>query len=318
MFRARRHTPASQDGPHYPHPASVEMAELIAYRRYERTLPLGVRQVRSLQAGRLLSPFRGRGMEFVEARPYQPGDDIRHLDWRLTARLGKAHSKVFQEERERTVLFWVDLSPSMFFATRGAFKAVVAAHAAALIGWNAARLGDRVGGILTSPGHHLEIRPQQGKRGVLQLIRQLVRHPAWQQAAAPPEPEPEPGERFRRLRRVVKPGSLLFLLSDLRGLSSEDELQLSRMARHSDLVICHLHDRLERQLPPAGSYRITNGRQDKTLFTANPSYRRRYAQAFTLRQEYLHNLCLRQGLHLISLATHAELTGTLRRSLGGA
>lgn len=253
-------------------------------------------------------------MEFVEARPYQAGDDIRHLDWRLTARIGKPHSKVFQEERERKIFLWVDLHPAMFFATKGAFKSVVAAHGAALIAWNAAQQGNRVGGIITSPGHHTEVRPLQGKRGVLHFFQQLVQHPAWQHPAKAPSIAPD--DTFLRLRRVVKSGSLVFLFSDMRNITSDDELQLSQMARHNDIVLCHIHDILETTLPPAGSYKVTDGNRTTTIDTGNAHFRRQYADSFALRSEYLRALCVKQGLHLISLATDADLVQTMRKGLG--
>ena len=298
----------------YANPASLVIDDLVAYKRFEKLLPLQSETIRSLQSGSFLSPFRGRGMEFTEARPYQAGDDIRHLDWRLTARIGKPHSKVFQEERERMIFLWVDLHPAMFFATQGAFKSVVAAHAAALIAWNAAQQGNRVGGIITSPDHHTEVRPLLGKRGVLHFFQQLVQHPAWHR---PPNVSSSiPGDTFLRLRRVVKSGSLIFLFSDMRNITSDDELQLSQMARHNDIILCHIHDTLETTLPPAGRYKVTDGDRTTTIDTGNAPFRRQYAASFALRSEYLRALCLKQGLHLISLATDADLVHTIRNGLG--
>ncbi len=316
MLRRHKHkTNHPSKGSLYANPVKAELAELVAYKRYEKMLPLQADTSRAHQAGSFLSPFRGRGMEFVEARPYQAGDDIRHLDWRLTARIGKPHSKIFQEERERMVFFWVDLHPTMFFATCGAFKSVIASHLAALIAWNGARQGHRVGGIITSPTHHTEVRPRQGVKGVLHFFRQLVAHPAWEQTA--PTSSSVTAETFMRLRRVVKPGSVIFLLSDMRRLTSENELQLRQMARNSDIVICHIFDRLEKSLPPAGSYRLTDGQTETTIHTGNTNFSRRYENAFELRKEYLHALSMKQQLHLVSVATDCDLVHTIRNGLRG-
>ncbi len=253
-------------------------------------------------------------MEFVEARPYQPGDDIRHLDWRLTARIGKPHSKVFQEERERSILLWVDLHQSMFFATRGAFKAVAASHAAALTAWNGVRSGDRIGGIIASEASQVEVRPIRGKKGALHFLQQLAAHPVWEKNSSATRAD---DEKFLRLRRVVKPGSLVFLFSDMRMITSRDEQHLSQIARHSDIVMCHFYDHFETQLPPKGRYNITDGIKLVTLFTGSSTLRRQHKQKWLLRNEYLHGLCKKQGLHLIQLATDDNLVQSMRNGLGG-
>ena len=121
--------------------------------------------------GGYVSPYRGRGMEFEEVRAYQPGDDIRNMDWRVTARTGRPHTKLFREERERPVLFLVDLGPSMAFGTRVAFKSVVAARAAALLAWAARDNGDRIGGIVFAGKRHRELRPAARERGMLPFSR---------------------------------------------------------------------------------------------------------------------------------------------------
>jgi len=316
MLGRRQLKPDSTSGSNqYQHPASLTLGELVAYKRYEKMLPLQADTSRAHQAGSFLSPFRGRGMEFVEARPYQAGDDIRHLDWRLTARIGKPHSKIFQEERERMVFLWVDLHPTMFFATRGAFKSVVGSHLAALIAWNGAKQGHRIGGIITSPTHHTEVRPRQGAKGVLQFFRQLVAHPAWE--AATPTTSSVTEETFMRLRRVIKPGSLIFLLSDMRRLTSKNELQLRQLARNNDLVLCHIFDRMEKSLPPAGSYRLTDGQKEMTIHTGKTGFSKRYENAFELRREYLQALSVKQQFHLVSVATDCDLIHTMRSGLRG-
>ena len=128
----------------------------------------------SALAGSYRSRFRGRGVDFLESRNYQPGDDIRNMDWRVTARTGRAHTKVFQEERERPVLVAVDAGPSLFFGTRKRLKSVAAAELAAVIAWAAVRRGDRIGGFLFAPGSHRELRPAGGRRGAMRMIQSLV------------------------------------------------------------------------------------------------------------------------------------------------
>src|SRR5690554_5148832 len=126
------------------------------------------------QSGALLSKFKGRGMEFDEFRHYQAGDDIRAIDWRVTARTGTPHTKLFREERERPVFVVVDLSHSMQFGTQLLFKSVQACHLAAVVAWLTVARGDRIGAVIGSQAGHVEVKPQGRDHGAQQVIHQLV------------------------------------------------------------------------------------------------------------------------------------------------
>nr|WP_241480308.1 DUF58 domain-containing protein [Legionella norrlandica] len=123
----------------------AELSELIDLRRYVHSVHYKP-QGRALRSGNHISKFRGRGMDFAEVRNYQAGDEIRHMEWRVTARTGRPHVKIYQEERERPVIMLVDFNPSMIFGTKIAFKSVVAARLASLLAWTVIKQGDRVGG----------------------------------------------------------------------------------------------------------------------------------------------------------------------------
>ena len=135
------------------------------------TLYLAKKHIRARHAGLHKSVYKGRGMDFAESRPYQPGDDIRTIDWRVTARSGRVHTKVFEEEREKPVMVWVDLRPAMFFATRGRFKAVIATEVAALLLWKTLDEGDRIGGVIQN-GQHVELKPSRSRSAALHFLRQ--------------------------------------------------------------------------------------------------------------------------------------------------
>lgn len=152
----------------------VSVASLIGLAHAARGLSLHRGDVRARRSDVRRSLFKGRGMEYDESRLYQPGDDVRHLDWRVTARTGKPHTKLFREERERPVFLWVDCRAPMFFATRGRFKSVAAAQIAALLAWSAVHDGDRIGSVIFTEGTHREIKPQRGKTGALRLFRELA------------------------------------------------------------------------------------------------------------------------------------------------
>ncbi len=228
---------------------------LIRLNQSAIVLPLS-NTIRAQQSGQYFSPFKGRGMEFDEVRLYQPGDDMRHIDWRVTARRGKVHTKLFHEERERAVFLGVDYRASMFFATQGVFKSVFAAQCASLLAWSANHHNDRVGGLIFSDSSHHELKPQRGKTQTLQLIKQLVK----MQEPRPSQRNPEALQQaLARLRRVVRPGSLIFLISDFRDLNAQAESHLRQIAKHNDVIMLFIYDPLESQLPPKGRYRLSDG-----------------------------------------------------------
>jgi uncharacterized protein (DUF58 family) len=156
------------------HDITITTDELIKLRFGNSDVRLmSNKKILSSVTGGYGSRFRGRGLEFQEVRAYQAGDDIRNMDWRVTARTGKPHTKIFEEEREKPVFLVVDNSASMHFGSRVTFKSVVAAKAAAILAWSAAANHDRVGGIVYSDSSFNELRPQGGSRGVLRLLKQI-------------------------------------------------------------------------------------------------------------------------------------------------
>lgn len=255
-------------------------------------------------------------MEFDEVRPYQPGDDVRTLDWRVTARTGKPHTKLFREERDRSVLFWVDYRAPMFFATRGCFKSVVAARAAALLSWSAVQHGDMLGGLVFSETEHQEMRPQRGKKGVLHFIRYLAEHPAWAKTRTGEDREEAARQALIRLRRVAHPGSLVFLISDFRAMGESAEQHLAQLGRHNDVVMLFIHDTLEKSLPPAGLYRLGNGVSEISLDTTNRVLCETYHFKFQQRANRLKQLCRRYGFSYLPCATSDDVLSTLQRGLG--
>ncbi len=293
----------------------ISQSSLIGLNRDARQLPLRSNTIRAQSNGQYLSTFKGRGMEFDESRPYQPGDDIRAMDWKVTARTGKAHSKVFREERERPVLLWVDYRQPMHFGTQQHFKSVLAAKVAALLAWSAAHHGDRLGGLIFSESAHIELRPSRGKSASLHFIKQLAQHSAWQQDNASTETHGA-ADSLGRLQQVSKPGSLIFLISDFRNMDKLAWSRLSQLGRNADVVLIALHDPLEEQLPPAGIYKITNGDAELNLNTYNKQQRTEYRQRYLAQQETLKNQCRKLSMHFISISTQDDYLATLQKGLG--
>lgn len=299
-------------------PVSVTQAGLIRLNGPARAIALDVLRVSSLQTGAYVSHFRGRGMEFDESRPYQPGDDPRSIDWRVTARSTTAYTKLFREERERPVLVVVDLRASMHFATRGCFKSVNASRAAALLSWAAHHRGDRLGGLIFGDSTHRELKPRLGRQAALRFVHELVNHPDWAHRAQQPDDDPEQAlnQAMASLRRVARPGSLIVILSDFIGFSRTAQSYLSSVARHNEILALFLNDQIERELPPPGRYRLVSGDDEIAIDTHATPARREYANAFAERAQELEEFCHRYGVHLMPLSTEDDPVATLQTALG--
>ncbi|MEN8763816.1 MAG: DUF58 domain-containing protein [Thiogranum sp.] len=290
--------------------------DLIALRHAAQGLSLSATRIRSRQGQNYLSPFKGRGMEFDESRPYTSGDDIRSLDWRVMARTGKPHTKLFREERERPVIVAVDYRPAMFFATQGYFKSVVAARCAALLAWRAAQQGDRLGGFIFSEQEHWEGRPGLGSAATLHFLEQLAARGQIDRQRAGSSTDPEVYSRaVARLRRVARPGSLIVLISDFRRLGSSVEAHLSQLSRHNELVLIFVYDPLETQLPPAGQYRVADRERELILDTRTERARSEYAERFSRRKNRIQRLCQRQRMIFLPCATNDDPLLRLQQGL---
>ncbi|MFQ5981776.1 MAG: DUF58 domain-containing protein [Woeseiaceae bacterium] len=298
-------------------PVRVSQAELIRLYGPARVIALDVLRVSSLQTGAYVSHFRGRGMEFDESRPYQPGDDPRNIDWKVTARSTEAYTKLFREERERPVLVVVDLRSNMHFATQGSFKSVSAARAAALISWAAHHRGDRLGGLIFGDSTHRELKPRLGRQAALRYVHEVVNHPDWETAAAPADDEGLPlTQAMAALRRVARPGSLVAVVSDFIGFSRTAEAHLAGVARHNEVLAVFVSDPLEHALPPPGRYRLVSSDAELAIDTYARTARKDYEHAFEERHGKLEEYCQRYGIHLLAMSTQDDPVVCMQTALG--
>jgi uncharacterized protein (DUF58 family) len=294
-------------------PVQVALADLVRLRPAGEALRLTAPRIRVAIEGGHVSPYKGRGVEFDESRPYQPGDDLRTMDWRVTARTGKPYTKVFREERNRPVFVWLDLRRPMLFATRGAFKAVRAAEVAALVAWSAVANGDRLGGLVFSETEHHEQRPALGARAALRLLQTVCTQSFWRPPATAETLETDAERALQRLTRVARPGSLIFLVSDFRRLGPDYERYLNELAGHCDLLLVHCYDAVEAELPPPGRYRIQSVDRSFSIETGNETMRRRYRERFAARRAALDALCRRPGIRVVDCPTDADPRSVLNQ-----
>ena len=285
---------------------NCDLKELL---QYQSTISIKVppRNVRSNQAGQHVSNFRGRGMDFSEVRSYQAGDDIRQMEWRVTARTGKPHVKLYHEEKERPVFIVTDYNPSMFFGTKVAYKSVIASRFASMLGFAASQHGDRVGGIVFSGDELVDIKPRARRHGVLPLIKHLSEF-----SNKPAQLSKDLDQVLLQLRQVVKPGALVFILSDFENLGQQFEGYLKRLCMRADVVCYLISDPLERLAPTAGHYFVTDGQQEMMLDTTVKKIREQYQAHYKQKFEHLSQL-IKPG-RLVSLSTDSDLESHLQNA----
>ena len=272
------------------------LPELIALRALVQGRR-GARRGRHGVHGHALSNLRGRGMEYAESREYAQGDDARHIDWRLTARSGRTHTKLFQAERERLTLVVADTAPSLYFGTRTRFKSVQAARAGALAAWIAVRDGDRIAALR---GSQVEapVAPASGPRGALRVLDALVR---WY--AQPPVDDDGLPVALEHARRLLRPGSRLVLLADPSSIAAVPAERWPALAMHHELIVLLFVDPLEMS-PPTRRLPFLGALGDRIeLGLDSAPVRQRWRQNFDVPLEATQAMLQRLGARVMTLST---------------
>ena len=287
--------------------AYIDLNDLIGARFSAKDLKLQQRRkALSLLAGPNKTNFRGRGIDFEEVRAYQPGDDIRTIDWRVTARSGKAYTKLFQEERERPTLVAIDQRQSMFFGSQTCFKSVMACYLGALIAWSGLQNGDRVGGLVFGNNRHQEVRPRRSRQSTLALIHLMLEFNQLLNRDSGLELSPAQGleESLIELRRVARPGSALYIISDFSGYDKGDVLKhLHQLSRHCEITAIFVYAPLEQHLPPPGQYTVTDGKHRNMIHTGDAKIRQHYEDHFEQHRHNLKQQLGKLGIPLIQIGT---------------
>lgn len=299
--------------------AEILTSNLVQLRHLAPLLPLSKqKKVLNDLSGQHSSSLRGRGMDYAEVRQYQAGDDLRAMDWRVTARTGKAHIKLFQQEKERPVFIVCDLRAPMFFGSRRTLKSVLASDLSALLAWASLEAGDRVGALVFNEQQEINLRPKSGRKAVLHLINQLALLANQPIEAISTINHTERMQQIcRHLRRIATPGARIYFISDWLGFDEHGQQQLFNISRHSDIVAVHLSDPLERELPPPGMYPVTDGNLRLQLDSTHPANRQRYQDSFDQQLASTHQQLLALRIPLVRLSTSDEdALSTLRTGLG--
>ncbi len=288
--------------------------DLLELRHQAHTLGVASHHlVNSTFAGLYASVFRGAGINFEEVREYREGDDIRYMDWKVTARTDEPHMKIFREERERSVVLCVDKGPHMAFGTRGTFKSVQAARAAALIGWAASRLNDRVGGLVFGdPRSGLQhFRPARGRRALWQLLRTLTEAGTTQDTSIDCL-----AGALKRATRGLPTGSLVFVIADLNRDALGLEQILGGLIQRHAVVLLPIDDPADWDIPAMGMTTFTG--TDGTLIeidTDDLAARRAFRERWEARRALLQKMAHRLRIFLLPVRTDREIHLSLIRSL---
>lgn len=250
-----------------------------------------------LFSGEYHSAFKGRGMAFSEVREYMPGDEIRTIDWNVTARFNHPYVKVFEEEREMTVMLLIDVSASSNYGTRERLKRELIAEIAAVISFSAIQNNDKIGVLLFAEEPELFIPPKKGKKHILRIVRELIEF-------QPGTKKTNIGDTLRYFNNMVKKRSIAFLISDF--LTSDFEKELKMTAAKHDLIALRILDPSEVELPKAGWIKIENPETGATKWINSSSARKRKLYAAKMREESkkLNQLFSKAGVDHIDLLTN--------------
>lgn len=291
---------------------NLTIDELLNYQNKSALINLKAnRNQKSPMAGNYLARSKGRGMEFDEVRHYQTGDDIRTIDWRVTARTGKTHTKLFREEIERPVLVATDLSQSMLFGSQLLFKSVQAAHIASLVAWHAKERGDRLGGIVFNEQHHVECKPRSRKHGVLHYLHALlaVHQQSLANRSETTNDAINSGLAFEqncmRIRQLARPGSLVYLITDGCHVTDDSIRHLSQISQHCELVVCQISDPIERGLPKVDSkinVAMTDGNIRQQVTLGDKKSAQKYAEQVQQTMTTQKHLFSKAGARLLQLS----------------
>jgi uncharacterized protein (DUF58 family) len=297
----------------------ASLADLVALQHQARGFSFLPRQpIQSLLAGRHASRLRGRGLNFEEIRRYLPGDDIRQIDWKATMRTRKTCSRVYTEERERSVLLLVDQRITMFFGSQQNMKSVTAAEMAAIGAWRVLAQKDRIGSLVFNDSDIKEIRPLRSRGNVLQILQAVLEqnHALSHNVGIQANPAMF-NEALRRCERLAKHDCLICIISDGSGNDEESRHLLTRIAQHNDVLFALVHDPLEAGLPDAGPLVFGDGARQLEVDTGNRKLRDRYQATFAEQRAAGRKFLLQRETPVIPLSTERSVIDQLRHQLGG-
>ena len=287
----------------------VTIEDLIAERRYAYQWQISkLDRFTTLRAGDVKSAFKGRGMEFEEIRAYSFGDDVRDIDWRVTARKQQPYTKLYTEEKDREVYVLLDLSPQMLFGTKKELKAVTAAKIAARIGWQSLKNKDRFGCLLYDGTAPVLFKADNSQANMMLIFNKIAQNS--QKIINNPSMVSEEGylrKSINLLEKAVKHRAIVFIVSDFSDFSEETKKVMAMLAKKANVTCVNILDCLEQQPPIAGEYMAQQAGQQLVFSSVSDSFREEYVRYFRDKHQQLKNFCRRFQLKYIeNSATDCE------------
>ncbi|WP_295316664.1 DUF58 domain-containing protein [Roseobacter sp.] len=296
----------------------VSLAHLRGLRGRARAISFRPGQPsRSILNGQHASKIKGRGLNFEELRHYAPGDDVRTIDWKVTARTGAPYVRVYTEERDRPVLLVVDQRMSMFFGSVHNMKSVTAAEAAAISAFRVRDKGDRVGGIIFDDTGLHEMRPHSSARALNRFLDTLAEANGALSADAPAHTPMSLNRPVGAAARIVRSGALVMVFSDFDGWDEDTEKNLRRIAQHNELILFSVLDPTSDQLPPELDIVVSDGTLQARVNVGDETVRRKLTDFSTGRLAALFDFSARYAVPVIPLTTAEDTLPQLIRLLGG-
>lgn len=296
----------------------TSLEELIALQFRTQGFSLRPYQpVRSLLSGRYGSRLRGRGLNFEEIRPYRPGDDIRNMDWKVTARTGKPHSRVYTEERDRPLVIVIDQRLSMFFGSRVNMKSVTATQLGAVAVWKATQDHDRAGAIIFDDYTIEQIRPHRSRRNVTRILSRMAAYS--RNLAARKDNENNERMLNQVLEAIIARGGhdyIYVFVSDFFGVDDDSYWFVKQISRNNDLLLCLVHDPLAEKMPKTGRLTITDGSSRLEVDTSHSQLQQSFPGILAGRIDTLHEELSRFGVPTLPINTVDDVSEQLRRLLG--
>lgn len=295
----------------------VDLAHLRSMEGRAKALSFLPRQpARSALNGRHASRLRGRGLNFEELRDYLPGDDTRTIDWKVTARTGAPHVRVYTEERDRPALLLIDQRMSMFFGTRLNMKSVTAAEAASLAAFRILDQGDRVGGIVFGDDMVAEIRPQRSKAALDRLLMAIENANCALHADAPPLAAMSLNRPLQSVARIARRNHLIIVISDFDGIDEKTKLLMGGLARHNDVVLCPVTDPIVQDLPQKLKLTISDGQLQAEIDAGSEKVHRQLTEVAKGRLSEVLDWQKEIGMAVLPLSAGEETLPQLRRLMG--
>ncbi len=300
MTSTQEALPAHSDGVH------LCLEELLTYQQHSVKWLPPAKSLWSQLLGQHQSKQLGRGMDFAEVRQYQAGDDIRSIDWRVTARTGKPHTKLFTEEREKPVIVYIDMSQSMQFGSSLLLKSVQAAHMASLISWLSVAEKDRIGAVINTGSKLIEVKPTSRNKGPLQIIANLVE--CQQQALTQTANLISIQTVLQTLNRLCPKGSEVVMISDFVDYDASFNPLFNQLRKHNRVRLVHIFDPLEQgETTFRGVEKVSDGKSHRWLNFSNKSSRREIKKAFDSHKLELESLCQSMEMDYRSLSSELSL-----------